>query len=260
MQRVLIEIPAGEDPEHLLERCHALCELQGALETESGVEVYGAVGIAARLAEAGLSVQCLPLPGGPEPTGLEGDAVLWLARDLWVRPPWVAAPAAAGIELCIPRGMGFGSGEHASTQAILRLMHATWPAGAQSCNDVGTGSGILLAYARARGCPQLRGCDVHAPSVREARELLPEAQLTRGGPETLGGAADVVLANMFAAELLDLRVPILAAWNGQGGLYLAGMRRGAEEQQVQRAFGLRAPRRQEQDGFVALVASAVDRR
>jgi ribosomal protein L11 methyltransferase len=140
-----------------------------------------------------------------------------------VRPPWVARPAGFhGVELVVPRGSAFGSGEHASTQAALRCLHTQWDAPA-SVADVGTGSGILALYASVRGCPDVQACDIEAPAVAAARELLPAARVHLGGPETFA-PADCVIANLTAAELHAALPAVLRCWTRRGALVLGGMR------------------------------------
>ncbi|MEZ6037565.1 MAG: 50S ribosomal protein L11 methyltransferase [Planctomycetota bacterium] len=158
-----------------------------------------------------------------EVTGLENDAPIPVDDGLLVRPPWVARPADfSGIELVVPRGNAFGSGEHDSTKAALRVLHRTWRPVA-SVADVGTGSGILLAYAAARGVTALSGCDIDAPAVASARELLPQATLLVGGPDLLA-PAELVVANMTGDELHAALDAILGLWLRVGALVLGGMR------------------------------------
>lgn len=156
-------------------------------------------------------------------TGLENDAPIPVDDDLLVRPPWVERPPGFdGIELIVPRGNAFGSGEHDSTKAALRVLHRTWRP-VDSVADVGTGSGILLAYAAARGVAALSGCDIDGPAVVSARELLPQATLLVGGPALLSPAA-LVVANMTGDELHASLDDILALWTRAGPLVLGGMR------------------------------------
>ncbi|MBZ0150566.1 MAG: 50S ribosomal protein L11 methyltransferase [Planctomycetes bacterium] len=160
-------------------------------------------------------------------TGLEHDRPIRVADDLLVRPPWVPAPADfRGLDLVVPRGNAFGSGEHGSTRAALRCLHRWWggiEAPPASCLDVGTGSGILALYAKARGTQGIAACDIDAPSVAAARELLPGARIVVGGPEQLP-AADLVLANMTGSELTAVMPLMLARWTRRAALVLSGMR------------------------------------
>ena len=141
-----------------------------------------------------------------------------------MRPPWVERPVAfSGIELVVPRGMAFGSGEHDSTQAALLALHATWSDPA-SFADVGTGSGILALYAHVRGCRRIEACDVEEPAVEAARELIPGSEVTLGGPMTMPWRADFVIANLTGAEQQAALDGILDRWTQKAPLVLSGMR------------------------------------
>lgn len=217
------------------------------------------------IAEAALpelsSVLATAIPDEPRAahlTGLEGDRTIVLAQDLVVRPPWVAAQSGfRGIELVVPRAMAFGSGEHASTQCALLVMHATWMSTCRSTCDVGTGSGILLAYAQARGCSTLAGCDVEAESVAAASELMQGAKIVLGGPDRLLAHAqaeagfDCVVANMAIFELVPVLHDILALWNRRGVLVIAGTRGNDEAAVIAGRVRSRILARAERQGFVA---------
>ena len=204
-----------------LDRVHVWCTVLGVVEGDGHVEVAIAEDTLPPLGVDGVTV--VAVEAGPEsPTGLERDRPLRMADDLLVRPPWIASPARfVGIELVVPRGMAFGSGEHASTQAALLLLHDVW-APVPSFLDVGTGSGILLAYAAARGCAHLAACDVDPDAVDAAVALVPRARVVRGGPESVAGTFAAVAANMTHAELQDALPAILARWDRTGPLVLAG--------------------------------------
>lgn len=215
---------AGAAAAEALDWLHVHAEVQGAMEEDDAVTVW-LDGDLPELPFAGLAVAELAVPEGPAVTGLENDAPILVAPDLLVRPPWVDRPAGfTGVELVVPRGNAFGSGEHASTQAALCCLHAVWDAPA-SFADVGTGSGILALYAHARGCAALQACDVEPEAVAAARDLLPGAHIRLGGPEGLG-PADLVVANLTAAELHAALPAVLSLWTGRSPLVLSGMRDG----------------------------------
>lgn len=207
-----------------LDWLHVHADLLGVVEDDAAVTVW-IDGPLPALEVASVAVAELPPEvANATATGLENDRAILVAEDLLVRPPWVPAdPSFRGVELVVPRGMAFGSGEHASTQAALLLLHEVWSPVASFC-DVGTGSGILALYAAARGCPRIEACDIEEPAVLAARELLPDAQVVLGGPELLPFAADFVVANMTGTELGASLTAILAAWNRRGPLVLSGMR------------------------------------
>ena len=213
----------GEARARALDWLHVHCEVQGVLEEDDSLTVWIASAMP-DLPQPGLAVHEIPVARADlERTGLEDDSAILVAADLLVRPPWVERPADfRGIELVVPRGNAFGSGEHASTKAALRCLHRLWQAPARF-GDVGTGSGILALYALVKGCPHIEACDIDPHAVSAARELLPGAVVHLGGPETLG-PLDCVIANLTATELTAALPVILARWTRASVMVLGGMR------------------------------------
>lgn len=214
----------GPDAAAALDWLHVHAELLGVLERDDGVVQVWLGEALPSLPFAGVQARELPVRAADfQVTGLEHDRAILVAGDLLVRPPWVECPAGfRGVELVVPRGNAFGSGEHASTQAALRCLHRVWD-GPASFADVGTGSGILALYAAARGCAEIQACDIEAPAVAAAQELLPQATVRLGGAEVLG-PADGVIANLTAAELHAALPAVLAIWRRRSALVLSGMR------------------------------------
>ncbi len=215
---------SGPDAAAALDWLHVRCDLLGALERDDGSLQVWLAGALPVLPHEELTVQELPVHEADfHVTGLEHDRAILVAPDLLVRPPWVDRPADfRGIELVVPRGNAFGSGEHASTQAALRCLHRVWDAPA-SFADVGTGSGILGLYAAVRGCANIQACDIEPTAVVAAQELLPRASVRLGSAEVLE-PADCVVANLTAAELHAALPVVLARWRRKSALVLSGMR------------------------------------
>lgn len=216
----------GDSAEAALDRLHVIADVRGAIVGDGEVTVW-LPGPLPALALPGLRIDELPRElANATATGFERDRAIQVADDLLVRPPWVARPRGfAGIELVVPRGMAFGSGEHGSTQAALLAVHRAWSA-PPSFADVGTGSGILARYAQVRGCARIAACDVDPDAVAAARALLPGADVVLGGPAALHAPADFVVANMTAAELHGAWPDLLRAWTGRAALVLSGLRAG----------------------------------
>ncbi|HEX5053393.1 MAG TPA: 50S ribosomal protein L11 methyltransferase [Planctomycetota bacterium] len=221
-----------------LDWLHVHANVLGVWEGDDSIAVWLAAPMPT-LPQAGLTVREIHGTGADEAiTGLERDTPIAVAPDLLVRPPWVERPAAfAGIELVVPRGGAFGSGEHASTRAALRCLHRLWDAPG-SVADVGTGSGVLALYAVVRGCARVQACDIEMASVHAARALLPGAIVHLGGPETLS-PADCVVANMTAEELHAALPAMLERWTRRSALVLCGLR--AEEVEPMRRRLAREP-------------------
>jgi hypothetical protein len=191
-------------------------------------------------------------------TGRERDAAILIAPDLCVRPPWVPRPTGfAGVELVVPRGGAFGSGEHASTRAALLALHSCWPAaGVDTFVDVGTGSGILALYGAVRGVARVVACDIDLDSVRAACALVPGVRVVCSSARGLGCAADVVVANLAAHELRAEIGGVADLWSRTRGLFVLSGLRGADEVAACRADSARlhlsVPRAFAVDEFTAL--------
>lgn len=259
----------GVDAPLALDWLHVHADLEGVLEGEDGGD-DGAIVVWLRSELPPLPFDSSRLRVAPRAvaaadftiTGLEHDRAILVADDLLVRPPWVQRPSGfCGIELVVPRGGAFGSGEHGSTRATLRALHSYW--GGVECPpasfaDVGCGSGILAAYAAARGVRAIAACDIDGPSVVAARELLGAgAKVEVGGPERLP-RSELVVANMTAAELHAAFDALLALWTRTHGLVFGGLRADEVDAMVARLVGADAVEQLRcRDGdFTAVVCTA----
>jgi ribosomal protein L11 methyltransferase len=122
---------------------------------------------------------------GAEPPQLVGEELPeqdWLA--LWraglgprrvgariiVAPTWSEVDAAAGaIVLRIDPQMAFGTGEHASTRGVLRLMQSVVAPG-QRLLDVGAGSAILAIAAARLGAAHVLAAESDPEAMPNAGE------------------------------------------------------------------------------------------
>jgi ribosomal protein L11 methylase PrmA len=241
----------GAEAAQALDWLHAHADLQGVLEGEDVITVWLAGPLPVPPFGAVVVTEVEVRPEDANITGLENDTAIVVATDLLVRPPWVERAADFhGIELVVPRGGAFGSGEHASTRAALRCLHANWDAPA-SFADIGTGSGILALYAQVRGCRRIEACDIDAASVQAARELLPMAKVHLGGAATVG-MVDGMVANMTASELTAAMPDLLSRWTRRRSLVLSGLR-AAEVDAVAALVGRPVAVRETVEPFTALV-------
>lgn len=143
------------------------------------------------------------------------------ARLQIVPPAFEPDVHVAGTVVRIEPGLGFGTGEHPTTRALLRWIHDGGPF--QRVLDVGTGSGILALAALAGGSPAAVGLDPDGMALENAarnRELNGARRLglVRGSLDALAPAArfDLVLANLDGPALGRL-LPALAARVLPGG-------------------------------------------
>jgi ribosomal protein L11 methyltransferase len=137
--------------------------------------------------------------------------------------------------LLIPATIAFGTGEHATTAACLRLLAdvakelrgAEWDA-----LDIGTGSGILALAARIFGARRVEAGDFDPVAVRVAKENA-AANSIRGvhfaRSNVLKWKAPrrwpVVMANVFSSTLIEAAPRIARAVEKGGRLILSGILR-----------------------------------
>lgn len=146
-------------------------------------------------------------------------------------------PAEPGmIDFCIPAGLAFGTGQHATTAGCLLALDALKRRGQRFRNvlDLGTGTG-LLAFAAARLWPTAR---VAASDIDPISVQVVEENAVRNGIRGLHLAVadgmndrsliarapyDLVIANILAQPLIDMAPSIAAAVAHGGTLILAGL-------------------------------------
>jgi ribosomal protein L11 methyltransferase len=133
--------------------------------------------------------------------------------------------------IAVPADMAFGTGHHATTATVLRLLvdeaRAMQAAGKKwSMADLGCGSGILAIAASKLGASRAWGCDFDPAAVRIAKE---NAQ-RNGTPEVTFSKVDVlkwepkrtwdiVAANIFH-DVLEAAFPQLLRSVAPGGLLM----------------------------------------
>jgi ribosomal protein L11 methyltransferase len=185
---------------------------------------------------------------------------LLIGERLYVHPPWLdAADAPDGRRaIVLDPGMAFGTGHHASTRGCLILLERALRRGGRVL-DIGTGSGILAIAAVKLGSGPVWGIEIDPDACAVAAENAAANQVAAGIRFSLdladaGGLFDVILANLFANQLVDL-APTIAARLPPGGTAIGAGILSAEAGAVHdawRAAGLRPVGEHPEDGWVAL--------
>jgi ribosomal protein L11 methylase PrmA len=146
----------------------------------------------------------------------------------------------------ISRNDAFGTGQHATTRAVIKVIEdklSEW--GSSSLLDVGTGTGIYLVLAGHLGVTRLVGAEISEDLATVARENCQIAGIradvfVQERPNLLE-KFDVIVANILAPVLHDL-MPDMAQHLAVGGrLVLAGFIEKEAGALIQRAesFGLK---------------------
>lgn len=141
----------------------------------------------------------------------------------------------------------FGGGEHQTTQLCLELLEQVLRPG-QTVLDIGTGTGILSAAARALGASTVWACDVEPAAVALARE---HAHVWQGSANSVRpGAADLVVCNIHLAVMREILPDLLRL---SAPLLLSGF---LKDQIPELTAGLNVLAQTERDGWCAVWAAA----
>lgn len=146
---------------------------------------------------------------------------------LWICPSWREIPEPKAVNVMLDPGLAFGTGTHATTALCLRWLDSLNLADAKVL-DFGCGSGILGIAAVKLGAQEMLGIDIDPQALQATEENARRNQvseqvhvaLPQHNPQYL---ADVVLANILAAPLRELRQIISDYCRPGGKLVLSGI-------------------------------------
>jgi ribosomal protein L11 methyltransferase len=145
-------------------------------------------------------------------------------------------PRPDAVDLVIPAGLAFGTGQHATTSGCLAVLDGLKRRGKvyRHVLDLGTGTG-LLAFAAARLWPaaRLTASDIDPVSIDVVRENA-AVNRVRGVKLVVADALshrdlvtrapyDLVIANILAQPLIDMAPWVAASVAPGGTLILAGL-------------------------------------
>lgn len=146
---------------------------------------------------------------------------------LWVCPTDAAAPPdPAAVVVRLDPGLAFGTGTHATTALCLEALADT-PLRGKSVVDYGCGSGILAIAALKLGASRVIGVDLDPQALLASRENALRNEVSNGltTQDTTAPVpcADIVLANILAGTLLELRPLLTDACVAGGQLLMSGI-------------------------------------
>ncbi len=153
-------------------------------------------------------------------------------QRLWVCPSWLEPPDPDAVNLLLDPGLAFGTGTHPTTALCLAELDALDLAGT-SVVDYGCGSGILALAALKLGAARALGVDNDPQALAASRDnarrnhiddsrlalCLPGDGVTSPWLDN----TDVVIANILAGPLLDLRDTLLGFMQQGSVLLLSGL-------------------------------------
>lgn len=144
--------------------------------------------------------------------------------SLTVTPPWLAEGRDPATTIVIEPGMAFGTGEHATTRGVVRLLPSRLRAG-DTVADLGAGSAVLAIAAAKLGAARVYAVELDGEAIPDA-----EANVQRNGVADtvhvfeadaaallpLVAPVQLVLANIISSVLIEL-LPVIAMSLTDGG-------------------------------------------
>ena len=150
---------------------------------------------------------------------------------LTIAPPWLADASDPARTIVIDPGMAFGTGEHATTRGVIRLMQGVIRAG-DVVADLGAGSAALAIAAAKLGAARVAAVELDGDAIGNAEENVARNGVADRVRVIEGDAAlllpllapvRVVLANIISSVLLQLLPVIEAALAPDGRAILSGI-------------------------------------
>jgi ribosomal protein L11 methyltransferase len=146
---------------------------------------------------------------------------------LWVAPRGTMAGGESDVVVELDPGLAFGTGTHPTTALCLEWLDGLDLAGLDVI-DYGAGSGILAIAALKLGARHATAYDIDPQAVIASRENaatngVAERLTVTLSPGDLDSPAEVVIANILAAPLLELATEILDLTITGGKLALSGI-------------------------------------
>lgn len=151
-------------------------------------------------------------------------------HGLWVCPTWCEIADPDATKILLDPGLAFGSGNHETTTLCLRWLAAN-PPREQLVMDYGCGSGVLAITALKLGARQATGIDIDDQALTASRSnaelngVSDRLRLQRA--KTIGdsGKYDIVIANILANTIIELKAELVSLLNENGKLVLSGILR-----------------------------------
>jgi ribosomal protein L11 methyltransferase len=179
---------------------------------------------------------------------------------LWICPSWLEPEDASAVNLKLDPGLAFGTGTHATTALCLRWMDQ-FDFSQKRVVDFGCGSGILGIAALLLGATHMVGIDIDPQAILASGENAQrndinkqdiELYLPEDAPDV---QVEVVLANILAGPLVELKDAILSYLLPGGHLVLSGIL-ASQSQDVVEAYKERCDILDvsEEDGWVRISA------
>jgi ribosomal protein L11 methyltransferase len=152
-------------------------------------------------------------------------------RTLTIAPPWLADNLDPATTIVIDPGMAFGTGEHATTRGVVRLLHDVIRPGDRVA-DLGAGSAVLGIAAAKLGASHVAAIEIDPDAIGNAEENVARNRVEGIVVVIEGDAATllplvapvrVITANIISSVLIELLPTMAGALTSDGRAILSGI-------------------------------------
>jgi len=198
------------------------------VETQSAAD---ALRDAATNASADARVEMRPLPNIDWSEAWKHSINAQTLGALTVAPPWLASGLDPARSIIIEPAMAFGTGEHATTRGVIRLMQSVVRAG-DHVADLGSGSAVLAIAAAKLGATHVAAIELDPDAIGNAEENVERNGVGDAVKVIEGDAASllplvapvrVILANIISSVLVELLPSMSMALADDGQMILSGI-------------------------------------
>jgi ribosomal protein L11 methyltransferase len=209
----------------------------------SSQEIADALQVAAIAANEEARVETEPLPDVDWSEQWKRAIHVQHVGGLCVAPPWLADELDPATTIVIDPGMAFGTGEHATTRGVIRLMQAIVRVGDRVA-DLGAGSAVLAIAAAKLGAVNVAAIELDPDAIGNAEENVVRNGVSDRVTVIEGDAAlllplvapvQLIIANIISSVLVDLLPVFVSALADGGHAILSGILF-AEREMMTRAF------------------------
>lgn len=210
----------------------AVLEEEDRLVTHVESEAEAAVLVAAvRAADPPAAIESTFVPAVDWSVAWRERAVAHTVGRLTVAPPWLAASLDPSTTVIVEPAMAFGTGDHATTRGVLRLMQGVIRSG-DTVADLGTGSAVLAIAAARLGAARVAAIELDPDAISNAEENVARngvgdrVKVIEGDARillALIGPVRVLLANVVSSVIVELLPVISNSLAGDGVAILSGI-------------------------------------
>ena len=151
--------------------------------------------------------------------------------SLVIAPPWLAGSYDQARMIVIDPGMAFGTGEHATTRGVVRLLPSVLRVG-DHVADLGAGSAVLSIAAAKLGAARVVAIEIDPDAIGNAEEnvlrneVASRVSVLEGDAEVLlplVAPVRLILANIISSVLVSLLPAISGALTSDGQAIISGI-------------------------------------